>query len=911
MSYDGSLKFDTKVDHAGFVSGIAEIKSTAMAAITAIGGAFATGAIAKAIIGQISALEEYGSTINDQAQKLTVSKKAYQELSYMMGQTGGSADTLQMGIKTLSSAVVDGNKAFEKLGISLEDARAMSSEDLFNNVITQLAGMEEGTLRTSLAADLFGRSATELNPLLNLGAEGIAKMRKEAADYGLVMSDQAVAATDEYGDATELAKRAAEGLRNTMLVGMLPTLTNVAKGFADIASKSSQAFSERGVKGVVDVITDEFPVATATVSGLAAAFVSLLVIQTLQKVVGGFIATENLLTLATQFGTLAQWNELGALSAKHVVVGLLTGKLSVATAAQWLWNAAISANPVMILVAGVGLLVGSLVLLNKQYEKLHPNAERAIDGVDALRQEVDSSSDAFKSSTEEIESQRRGMMSLVDTLQSMSAEYSGTGIEQRKMQSIVDELNGGIEGLNLTFDKQTGKLSMNADAVRELAQAQYDAAQSTATLSRYTKLLEEQADAEYAVRVARKAFYEAGDGSGATVIERIKLNNALRDAIVISEGVTAEIEDCNAQLEQQGTISSEVDSSLNILGFRLGEVAGAQSRIIIGGVDVTDLLTATGESATDAADRLNTFTGAATNMFEKINTKSQDTARSLTSTLDWNTDAMRQYGDDMVLLAGQLPQDMLDAFSANPADVAGTVRNLAKASPEDLAALSESWSAAGDTAREAWLKSLGAGTDAEESPLTSVAEAVKNDTSLNDAMSQAVTDGKDAMVTAASEADYTEVTTAMKDGLMLGVNSEDMKATFYASGSALTMQWIKGMLSRTQEFKDDAKALANAVNAAFRDALNLSIPTPSFGVSSSSGSSSKSGGGSAGGAGTRPDIAQTFSAGLIVTAAKQATAATYNSTYNTSITVQGVVESDSKLAKRVTSQFQVVVLYGR
>jgi hypothetical protein len=113
------------------------------------------------------------------SQKLNLSTKGFQEWSYILGQSGVDIGVLQTGLKTLSSAAVDGNEAFTKLGISQEELSTLSTEDLFNKTIAQLSQMEAGTERTALASDLFGRSATELMPILNAGAGSLEEMRKQ------------------------------------------------------------------------------------------------------------------------------------------------------------------------------------------------------------------------------------------------------------------------------------------------------------------------------------------------------------------------------------------------------------------------------------------------------------------------------------------------------------------------------------------------------------------------------------------------------------------------------------------------------------------------------------------------------------------------------------------------------------
>lgn len=232
----------------GVVGAIGAVTTVA----AAVGGAFIKGAMATS---------DYGSEVNDLSQKMNISKKGFQEWRYILGQSGTDIGVLQMGLKTLSNAAVDGNEAFDKLGISQDELSKLSTEELFNKTILQLSEMEAGTERTALASDLFGRSATELLPILNSGAAGIEEMRKQAEDYGLVMSDEAIAASDAFGDSVSLMKQTLTGMKNRMMGDFLPSLTQVTDGLAKLFTGDTSGLDSinQGITGFVNKIAEALP----------------------------------------------------------------------------------------------------------------------------------------------------------------------------------------------------------------------------------------------------------------------------------------------------------------------------------------------------------------------------------------------------------------------------------------------------------------------------------------------------------------------------------------------------------------------------------------------------------------------------------------------------------------------------
>ncbi len=232
--------------------GTAAVVGAISTAATALGTAFVKGAMN---------VSDYGSEVNDMSQKLNMSAQGFQEWRYILGQSDVDIGVLQGGMKKLSESAVAGSEAFKALGISQEQLASLSTEELFNTTIAQLSEMEAGNERTALAADLFGRSATELLPILNQGATSIEEMRKQAEDYGLVMSDEAVKASDDFGDSVSLMQQTLTGMKNRLMGEFLPTLTLVTDGLAKLFTGDMSGLDSinKGISGFVDKISQAIP----------------------------------------------------------------------------------------------------------------------------------------------------------------------------------------------------------------------------------------------------------------------------------------------------------------------------------------------------------------------------------------------------------------------------------------------------------------------------------------------------------------------------------------------------------------------------------------------------------------------------------------------------------------------------
>lgn len=263
---DGSLLFDTKLDTSGISSGLGKIGSLAgtglkaaaagVAAVTAAGVAAGT-----AFVNAASATASYGDNVDKMSQKLGISAEAYQKWDFVLQQNGASIEGLQTSMKTLATQAQNNAEEFKALGITEEELANLSQEELFERTIAGLQGMEEGTERTALASKLLGKSATELGPLLNQTAEDTEALKKQAEDYGLVMSDEAVAASAAFCDSMNLMQQTMKGMKNRMMAEFLPSLTKVTDGLALLFTGDTSGVDaiNEGINEILEKVDEIMP----------------------------------------------------------------------------------------------------------------------------------------------------------------------------------------------------------------------------------------------------------------------------------------------------------------------------------------------------------------------------------------------------------------------------------------------------------------------------------------------------------------------------------------------------------------------------------------------------------------------------------------------------------------------------
>lgn len=199
------------------------------------GAAIATGAAvgAAALVKTATSAAETTDKIDKMSQKIGISREAYQELDFICSQSGTSVDSLQGGLKKLTAQMTSASQggktasaAFEKLGLSITDSNGQlkSQEDMMFEAMSALQGVENQTEKAALATQLFGRSGSELMPLLNGTSGSIEEMKQQAHDLGLVLSDESVDAGVKLTDTMDQTKRAFSSIVTQVGVKVMPVI---------------------------------------------------------------------------------------------------------------------------------------------------------------------------------------------------------------------------------------------------------------------------------------------------------------------------------------------------------------------------------------------------------------------------------------------------------------------------------------------------------------------------------------------------------------------------------------------------------------------------------------------------------------------------------------------------------------
>lgn len=159
-----------------------------------------------------------------------------QELEYASEFIDVSVDTMTGAmtrmIKTMGDAK-DGSKtaseSFRKLHVSIYDGygQLKDSEQMFYEIIDALGRVRNETERDAIAMDIFGRSARELNPLIEAGSQRLKELGMEAHELGYVMDADTLESLGALDDAMQKFDKQAESFKKSLAMVMLPVLTEL------------------------------------------------------------------------------------------------------------------------------------------------------------------------------------------------------------------------------------------------------------------------------------------------------------------------------------------------------------------------------------------------------------------------------------------------------------------------------------------------------------------------------------------------------------------------------------------------------------------------------------------------------------------------------------------------------------
>ena len=167
------------------------------------------------------------------------------------------AETIMNAMTKITQAMGDAasgsesaQEKFAALGVNIQDevtGGLRSAEEVFYEVVDALGEMGAGTERDAAAMDLMGKSAQELNPLINAGSAALREYGEEAMNAGYILDEQQIQKLGEVDDAYQKLQLTIEANRKQLAADFAPAAKAAMELFSDVVKKAGEILERSGL----------------------------------------------------------------------------------------------------------------------------------------------------------------------------------------------------------------------------------------------------------------------------------------------------------------------------------------------------------------------------------------------------------------------------------------------------------------------------------------------------------------------------------------------------------------------------------------------------------------------------------------------------------------------------------------
>ena len=763
----------------------------------------------------------------------------------------------------LAEASSDSNTTVALLGESFKmvGAQAGAMGYSVEDVTTALGAMANAGIKGSEAG-------TQLSTAITRMAGGNETAAAELENLGISMFDEA-------GNARELSD-VLDDLRSAFS-GM--TDEEQANAAAALAGQKAQ----RGLLAIINTSDEDWQSLTDSINDCSGAAESMQDIKLdtysgqvalLQSAVEGLKTEvgEDLMPVVEKAVEVATGviNKISSIIEEHsalvpvlvgvtVAIGTLTAGVTLATAVISAFNiisSAMSGN-VLGLVTGLGAAAAALGITSGAMVGLSASGSEAA----SVLSSVKSSAEDWQDMEDSIGETSSVVAATIPELEALVAANDGTAESNARIQASVDLLNDSIDGLNLSYDEQTGSLSMTNEELEAYAENLIQSAKAAAYQERLTELIQEQIDLEDALAQANDEL--AGSMDGVTESNLASMGVAgmseLRGEANDVNDLTAALAENEAEQERVTGLMIDSSAAAGDAEDEIGSLADAEedlSETTAEWVDYTlEELEAMnlGYEATAAAalQSMDSQIGKWNDLAEAAEYNMTELVQNMQ---DWATQ-QQTYAENLATISAKYGPEIAQIYAdSSDASIAGAAV-LASATDDEIASYMEAynaakeWSdgtiqaytdtaeaaangldgsegatAAAESTAESYAEGLSDGTGGAEDAAGEVGEAATD--TLEDAADDAYTagqqggqkyaDGAKSKSSAARSAGQT-----LKNNLLSGIKCT---SEMYTSGVNAVQGFINGVNAMMGSARSVAASLANEFTASFRSAAGEGSP---------------------------------------------------------------------------------------
>lgn len=552
------------------------------------------------------------------------------------------------------------------------------------------------------------------------------------------------------------------------------------------------------------------------------------------------IATK-LFTLATNAQARAQLAEkvamsvsLPLLTAKNVIMGVLTGTTSLATAATSAFGTAlkVALGPIGWVTAAIGLLVAGGIALHKQlgaesdeFKKLKKAQEETVQSTQKLIDQTEKNTQDRKDEIATIDGSSKSYQMLIAEIETLAAKEDKTTKDKNNLKKAVEELNNSMSDLNLVYDEQRDTLSEIPSKITDQVAAFKELDKAKEAQQQMNDIIKDRNDIE-----AKLIEINA---------QREKWNSIMAqtpaEAQKASEALQALDEKEAALKETQLGLQNEFQTTAGIHEESINRASLAVEEGVFKQQVSYDALN---EKQKEVMDSMRTeyqsLEEKATNAFDQISQKTAISTEEMIANLQKNQETIAAWSENIATLADRgVNQGLLEQLRKMGPEGAAYTAELVNASQEQLTRLNEVYGNGGTTAMTAMSQSLQLGKNGVNEEVASIIPQAKetlvgkiqgaNFGSVGTVMTDTV---KNEI--AASKKGVADITGSMIDDAAEVAKTKSAKADFKDIGKQIPAGMKSGINSGSKEAEEAAGNMANQLPSVAKDQLGVHSPSRVF-----------------------------------------------------------------------------------
>jgi hypothetical protein len=186
--------------------------------------------------GEAGAIQDLSDRFGGSTQELQALTKASRDAGVSMAILARGQQAVFTSIGKIkvgqinTEATREAKIAFDRLGISIQDLRDKSPQEVFNEVADKLTDVQDASEKSAIAFDLFGAKGAAILPALKNLKEG----RDDVARLGTALGEVEFKAFDDVDKSFKRVGEASKNLSRIMLLPLAPIQTGFNNFFADL-----------------------------------------------------------------------------------------------------------------------------------------------------------------------------------------------------------------------------------------------------------------------------------------------------------------------------------------------------------------------------------------------------------------------------------------------------------------------------------------------------------------------------------------------------------------------------------------------------------------------------------------------------------------------------------------------------